>query len=128
MAGGPVVMALGALLLLTVAEQFSYWWQVLPSIVVFGVGLTMTVAPLTTAVLGSIDESRSGIASAVNNALARIAGLATVAALGTITAGSLNLPGFRRAAVVTAVLMAAGGAASALGIRNTPQAAASRRE
>ncbi len=125
MASGPVVMALAALLLLTVAEQFNYWWQVLPSIVVFGVGLTMTVAPLTTAVLGSIDESRSGIASAVNNALARIAGLATVAALGAITAGSLNLPGFRRAAVVTAVLMAAGGAAAALGIRNNaPQAAA----
>src|SRR5690606_12962441 len=86
MASGPVVMALAALLLLTVAEQFNYWWQVLPSIMVFGVGLTMTVAPLTTAVLGSIDESRSGIASAVNNALARIAGLATVAALGAITA------------------------------------------
>jgi EmrB/QacA subfamily drug resistance transporter len=122
MAAGPVVMAVGTLLLLTVAEQFNYWWQVLPSIVVFGAGLTMTVAPLTTAVLGSIDESRSGIASAVNNALARIAGLATVAALGTITAGSLDLPGFRRAVVVTAVLMAAGGAASALGIRNSPAA------
>ena len=122
MAGGPVVMAIGALLLLTVAEEFNYWWQVLPSIVVFGAGLTMTVAPLTTAVLGSIDESRSGIASAVNNALARIAGLATVAALGAITAGSLDLPGFRRAAVATAVLMAAGGIASALGIRNPPQA------
>jgi EmrB/QacA subfamily drug resistance transporter len=124
MTAGPVVMAVGTLLLLTVAEQFNYWWQVLPSIVVFGAGLTMTVAPLTTAVLGSIDESHSGIASAVNNALARIAGLATVAALGAITAGSLNLPGFRRAAVVTAVLMAAGGAASALGIRNPPRAAA----
>lgn len=121
MAGGPVVMALGALLLLTVAEEFNYWWQVLPSIVVFGAGLTMTVAPLTTAVLGSIDESHSGIASAVNNALARIAGLTTVAALGAITAGALDLPGFRRAAVVTAVLLAAGGAASALGIRNAVQ-------
>jgi hypothetical protein len=111
-------MVCGALLLLTVTEAFNYWWQVLPSIVVFGLGLTMTVAPLTAAVLGAIDESRSGIASAVNNAVARIAGLVGVAALGAITAGSLDLPGFRRAAVATAVLMAAGGAASALGITN----------
>lgn len=118
MAGGPAIMAIGALLLLTVSREFNYWWQVLPSIVVFGAGLTMTVAPLTAAVLGSIEESRSGIASAVNNAVARIAGLVTVAALGVITAGSLDLPGFRRAAVVTAVLMAAGGVASALGISN----------
>ena len=118
MAGGPVVMAAGALLLLTVSDRFNYWWQVLPSIVVFGVGLTMTVAPLTAAVLGGVDEARSGIASAVNNAVARIAGLVTVAALGAITAGLLDLPGFRRAAVVVAVLMAFGGAASALGITN----------
>jgi EmrB/QacA subfamily drug resistance transporter len=118
MAGGPVVMVCGALLLLTVTEAFNYWWQVLPSIVVFGLGLTLTVAPLTAAVLGDVDESRSGIASAVNNAVARIAGLVTVAALGAITAGALNLPGFRRAAVVTAVLMALGGAVSAAGITN----------
>lgn len=118
MTGGPAVMVVGALLLLTVQPAFNYWWQVLPSIVVFGTGLTMTVAPLTAAVLDCIDESRSGIASAVNNAVARIAGLVSVAALGAITAGSLDLPGFRRAAIVIAVLMALGAAASAIGITN----------
>lgn len=118
MASGPLVMAVGALLLLTVSTDFNYWWQVLPSIVVFGCGLTMTVAPLTAAVLDCIEDARSGIASAVNNAISRIAGLVTIAALGVITAGSLDLSGFKRAAVVTAVLMAIGGVVSALGISN----------
>ncbi|WP_442921824.1 MFS transporter [Microbacterium sp. CH12i] len=72
---GPLLMAAGALLLLTVSNEFSYWWQVLPAMIVLGLGLALTVAPLTSAVLGAIDESRSGIASAVNNAISRVAGL-----------------------------------------------------
>lgn len=117
---GPLVMAVGAVLLLTVRDDFSYWLQVLPSVVVFGVGLTLTVAPLTSAILGAIDPARSGIASAVNNAVARVAGLVAIAALGVIVGGKLDLTGFYRAAVVTAALMAAGGIASWLGIRNPP--------
>ncbi|HEU0257002.1 MAG TPA: MFS transporter [Microbacteriaceae bacterium] len=115
---GPALMAVGALLLLTVGRDFNYWWQVLPSVVVSGVGLTLTVAPLTAAVLSSIDTARSGIASAVNNAVARVAGLVTVALLGLIAGGSLDLVGFRRAALVTAALMVAGAIASFLGIRD----------
>lgn len=118
MTAGPLVMAAGVLLLLTVSEDFSYWWQVLPSVLVFGIGLTLTVAPLTSTILGSIDESRSGIASAVNNAVARVAGLIVIALLATIVGGSLDLAGFHRAAVVTAVLLAAGGIVSFLGIRD----------
>ncbi|WJL95249.1 MFS transporter [Microbacterium sp. ET2] len=115
---GPLLMAVGALLLLTVSEDFDYWWQVLPSVVIFGVGLAATVSPLTSAILGAIDSSRSGIASAVNNAVARVAGLLVIAALGTIVGGSLDLDGFHRAAIVTAVFLAIGGAVSWLGIRN----------
>lgn len=115
---GPIVMAAGALLLLTVSEDFSYWWQVLPSVLVFGAGLTLTVSPLTAAILGAVDASRSGIASAVNNAVARVAGLLVIAMLAAILGGSLDLDGFHRAAVVTAVLMAAGGVVSFLGIRD----------
>lgn len=115
---GPLLMAVGALLLLTVSEQFDYWWQVLPSVVIFGLGLALTVSPLTSAILGAIDSSRSGIASAVNNAVARVAGLLVIAALGTIVGGSLDLDGFHRAAVVTAVFLAIGGAVSWFGIRN----------
>lgn len=115
---GPLVMAAGALLLLTVSTEFSYWWQVLPSVIVFGAGLTLTVSPLTSAILGSIDTERSGIASAVNNAVARVAGLIVIALLATIVGGSLDLDGFHRAAVVTAALLAVGGAVSFAGIRN----------
>lgn len=121
MTAGPAVMAAGALWLLTVREDFDYWTQVLPAVVVFGTGLTLTVAPLTAAVLGAIEPARSGIASAVNNAVARVAGLVAIAFLGVITAGALDLDGFRRAAVVTAALMALGAATSFAGIRNPPR-------
>ena len=116
---GPIVMGLGALLLLTVTPEFSYWTQVLPSVLVFSLGLTITVAPLTSAILGAIEPERSGIASAVNNAVARIAGLVVIAMLAGILGGSLDLDGFHRAALVTAAMMIAGGVISFLGIRNT---------
>ena len=115
---GPLVMAGGVALLLTVREDFDYWTQVLPSVLVFGIGLTLTVAPLTAAILGAIEPARSGIASAVNNAVARVAGLISVALLGVIVGGVLDLDGFYRAAVVTAALMAVGGVISFVGIRN----------
>ncbi|MEN2738462.1 MFS transporter [Microbacterium sp. X-17] len=117
---GPLVMAIGSLLLLTVSPDFNYWLQVLPGIVLFGLGLATTVSPLTSAVLGAVDTARSGIASAVNNAVARVAGLLAVAMLAAITGGSLDLTGFHRSAIVTAVLLTAGGIASFLGIRNPP--------
>lgn len=120
---GPITMGIGALLLLTVGTEFSYWWQVLPSMIIMGLGLSLTVAPLTSAILGAIESERSGIASAVNNAVARVAGLLTIAALAAIVGGSLDLDGFHRAAIVTAVLMIAGGLVSFLGIRNPSHAA-----
>jgi EmrB/QacA subfamily drug resistance transporter len=120
---GPITMGIGALLLLTTTTEFSYWWQILPSMIVMGAGLALTVAPLTSAILGAIEPERSGIASAVNNAVARVAGLIAVALLATIVGGSLDLDGFHRAAVVTAALMIAGGVTSFLGIRNPQRAA-----
>lgn len=122
MSAGPLLMAAGALLLLTVAPEFSYWWQVLPSMIVLGLGLSLTVAPLTSAVLGAIDEERSGIASAVNNAISRVAGLIVIAMLSTIVGGTLDLDGFHSAAWVTAALMAAGGVVSWIGIRRIDSA------
>lgn len=120
---GPLVMAAGALLLLFVAQEFDYWWQVLPSMILMGLGLAVTVAPLTATVLGSVDATHSGIASAVNNAVARVAGLLSVAMLSTIVGGTLNLVGFHNAAIVTAVLMTLGGIASWIGIRGTSTSA-----
>ncbi|MGX1792728.1 MFS transporter [Microbacterium sp. NPDC055312] len=120
MTAGPLLMAVGSLLLLTVASDFDYWWQVLPSMIVLGLGLALTVAPLTSAILGAIDERRSGIASAVNNAVSRVAGLLVVALLSTIVGGSLDLDGFHSAVIVTAALFAAGGVVSWIGIRRNP--------
>ncbi|BDZ40490.1 MFS transporter [Microbacterium suwonense] len=119
---GPLLMAAGALLLLTVGSDFTYWWQVLPAMVVLGLGLSLTVAPLTAAILGAIDEHRSGIASAVNNAVSRVAGLLVVALLSTIVGGTLDLDGFHSAAWVTATLFAVGGVVSWIGIRRNPAA------
>lgn len=118
MTAGPLLMAAGSLLLLSVSEQFDYWWQLLPGMIVLGVGLAATVSPLTSAILGAIEPERSGIASATNNAIARVAGLIAIAALATIVGGMLDLEGFHRAAWATALLMALGGVVSWLGIRN----------
>lgn len=120
---GPILMGIGALLLLSVDEDFSYWWQVLPSVLLSGLGLAITVSPLTSAILGSIGPERSGIASAVNNAVSRVAGLLTIAMLALIIGGELDLDGFHRAAVVTAGLLVAGGLISFVGIRNPQRAA-----
>lgn len=115
---GPLIMAAGAALLLTVSDAFDYWWQVLPAMVLLGLGLAVTVSPLTSAILGAADHSRSGIASAVNNAVARVAGLLAIAALAAITGGALDLVGFHRAAIVTTVLLVVGAIVSFIGIRN----------
>lgn len=117
---GPLLMAAGSLLLLTVATDFDYWWQVLPAMIVIGLGLSLTVAPLTSAILGAIDEQHSGIASAVNNAVSRVAGLLVIALLSTIVGGTLDLSGFHQAAWATAALMATGGLVSWIGIRRMP--------
>ena len=115
---GPIVCGAGVLTMLLVRSDFDYWWQMLPGIVIFGIGLTLTVSPLTSAILGAIEPERSGIASAVNNAVSRVAGLIVTAMLGVITGGALNLDGFHRTVVVMAALLVAGGLVSFAGIRN----------
>jgi ATP/ADP translocase len=117
---GPIIMGAGSLLLLTVSKDFNYWWQILPFVLVFGIGLTLTVSPLTSAILGSIGSESSGIASAVNNAVSRVAGLLVIAMLATIIGGQLDLDGFHRGAIVTAGMMLVGSLVSFAGIRNNP--------
>ncbi|HWH25649.1 MAG TPA: MFS transporter, partial [Pseudolysinimonas sp.] len=120
---GPIIMGLSALLFLTVSQDFNYWWQILPGIVLFGFGLTLTVSPLTSTILGAIETSRSGIASAVNNAVARVAGLVATALVSIIVGGSINLVGFHRAVIVSAGLLIVGGVVSLIGIRNAARIA-----
>lgn len=116
---GPLVAGAGFLLMLRFDESADYLTQVLPAVVVFGFGMAITVAPLTAAILGAIDPARSGIASAVNNAVSRVAGLIAVA-LASLIAGSavLDLGGFHRVVLVTAVFFVVGGLVAFAGIRN----------
>jgi MFS family permease len=106
--------------MVTTRMPVDYWTQLLPGILLFGVGLSVTVAPLTAAILGSVSEEQSGIGSAVNNAVARVAGLVGVAVLGLIVGPTLDLDGFHRVLLVTALLLVVGGLVSAVGIRNPP--------
>lgn len=119
---GPIIAGVGYLALLGVGEQVNYFVNVLPGILLFAVGLSMTVAPLTAAVLGSVSAAQSGIGSAVNNAIARIAGLIAIAMLGVIVVGELDVDGFHRVLVVTAALLVIGGVVSFVGIRNPRRA------
>lgn len=128
MGAGPLVAAAGILLLLRTGLATSYVADVLPAVLVFSLGLTMTVAPLTATVLADADESDAGIASAVNNAVARVAGLVGVPIAGIVAANTLvgdtfaadgsSVDAFHRVVVICAALVAAGGAVGALGIAN----------
>ncbi len=81
---GPFTVALGFLLMVRFGTSVSILTDVLPALLVFSLGLSLTVAPLTATVLGDVEESEAGIASAVNNAIARTAGLIAVAAVGAV--------------------------------------------
>ena len=84
MGTGPVVGAAGLAILLAVDENPSFLTEILPSTILFGIGLAMVVAPLTTTVLDSVEERHIGIGSGVNNAVARVAGLLAIAVLGAV--------------------------------------------
>jgi hypothetical protein len=85
---GPIVAGVGLLLLLMIDQEPDYATEVLPGVVVFGFGMAATVAPLTATVLGAVDERHAGVASGVNNAVARVAGLLAIAVLGAAVASS----------------------------------------
>jgi MFS family permease len=114
---GPLVIAVGLLWMAQIEPGDSYLGSILPPIVVFGLGLTMVVAPVTATVLAAAPARNSGIASGVNNAVARVAGLLAVAVL-PIVAGLTGdafydpaemTDGFQMAMVACALLAALGG-------------------
>jgi MFS family permease len=90
MGGGPLVAAVGLLLFQRVGADVNYVADVLPAVLVFALGLAMTVAPLTAAVLAGVQERQAGIASGVNNAVARVAGLLGTASVGAVVATSFG--------------------------------------
>ncbi|WP_111765449.1 MFS transporter [Nakamurella deserti] len=118
MAAGPVIAGVGYLLMLGAEVPLQLWTQLMPGIVVFGVGLAVTVAPLTSAILGGIAERHAGIGSAVNNAVSRVAGLVAIAFAGVIAGGVLDLDGFHRLVAWTAGLLITSGLLAAVGITN----------
>jgi EmrB/QacA subfamily drug resistance transporter len=90
MGGGPLVAAAGQLLMLRVGADADYVTELLPALLVFSIGLSATVAPLTATVLADADEEHAGIASGINNAIARAAGLLGVAAIGAVIAAQFT--------------------------------------
>lgn len=123
---GPIIAGIGQALLIRVGEHANYVLDVLPAVLVFGLGLSITVAPLTTTVLAAAPDHQAGVASAINNDIARVAGLLSVAlipGLAGITPRSYADPallsrGFHHAVIVAACLCALGGVLSALTITN----------
>jgi predicted MFS family arabinose efflux permease len=118
---GPLLAAGSIAALVRLRPGFSYWVELLPPLLGFAVGLSMTVAPLTATVLANVSESDAGKASGVNNAIARVAGLLGIAVVGAAVAGSANQldeHGFRVAMAITAALVGAGGLIGLAGIRN----------
>ncbi len=123
---GPLVMAAGMVLLLRAGADTSYWTTVLPAVMIFGAGLALTVAPLTATALASVPQRHSGLASAINNALSRGAGLLAVAVL-PVAAGlsgaayrdpQLFADGFRVAMLICAGVTAAGGVLASILVTN----------
>jgi EmrB/QacA subfamily drug resistance transporter len=129
---GPLVAAAGVLLLLKTGIDTSYLADLVPALLVFALGLSMTVAPLVAAVLADADETDAGIASAINNAIARVAGLVGVSVVGVVVASTLvgdsfsvneeSVRAFHQVVVICAALVAAGGIAGIIGITNPRRA------
>jgi predicted MFS family arabinose efflux permease len=114
---GPLICAVGLLMMSRIGAGANYLTAVLPAIIVFGLGLCALVAPLTSTALGSLDDMHAGIASGVNNAVARAAGLLSVAILPLVAGlGAGNLtdaadlhPVYRNAMLICAAMMVGGG-------------------
>ncbi|MGH8933489.1 MAG: DHA2 family efflux MFS transporter permease subunit [Egibacteraceae bacterium] len=123
---GPLLLATGLLMMARVGPGSGYVSDILPAVLLFGSGLVVTVAPLTAAVLAAADARHAGIASGVNNAVARAAGLLAVAiipVLAGLTGDAYEEPavfaaGFIRATLISAVLAAVGGVLAWLTISN----------
>ncbi|OBA69852.1 MFS transporter [Mycobacterium sp. 1554424.7] len=119
---GPLIAAGGLALMARIVPGATYLGAVLPAVVVFGVGLAITVAPLTAAVLSAVSDTYAGTASGVNNAIARLAGLLAVAVLPVaagISAGPGQPlgPGFSVAMIITAAVCMVGAIIAALTVR-----------
>jgi EmrB/QacA subfamily drug resistance transporter len=127
MGGGPLIAALGLALFTRLDAEVDYLTELLPALLIFGLGLAMTVAPLTATVLADADEHNAGIASGVNNAIARVAGLVAIAAVGALVAAQFGSslderlgPSARRPEVTRAVEQAKKQPLAVVRVRGVP--------
>ncbi len=116
---GPILAGIGILLLLPLGAGAHYAPDILPGILLFSIGLALTVTPLTTTILASVHKSESGIASAVNNAVSRVAGLVVIALLGLFGASNVY-----PAAVILCGVLAIGAGLLSLALVRNPAARA----
>ncbi|WP_275451068.1 MFS transporter [Arthrobacter sp. Br18] len=125
---GPVICAAALLLMLRIGVGASYLTDVLPAVLILGLGLSLLVAPLTSTALSAVPDRQAGLASGVNNAVARAAGLLAVAVLPALAglsgaaytdADAFN-DGFRTAVLVGTAALLAGALLAVMAIRNTP--------
>ena len=117
---GPLSWAVSTIWLRVLSPGFTYWTELLPALLVFSCGLSMVAASLTATLLADAGPGDAGIASGVNNAVARVASLLGIAVVGAAIAGAsnqLDLPGYRTAMAITAGLFVLGGATGLAGIR-----------
>jgi predicted MFS family arabinose efflux permease len=118
---GPVIAGASAAVFMRLPTHVDYWTDLLPPLLGFSFGLSLTVAPLTTTVLSDAGPGDAGVASGVNNAVARVAGLFAIAVIGIAAANGtarLTEHGFHLAMLVTGALMCVGGVIGGVGIRN----------
>jgi MFS family permease len=131
---GPLIAAAALVWWAALDTSVDYWVDLFPPVLLFGLGLSVTVAPLTTAILEAPPDRLAGAASGVNNAVARVASLVAIAVVGAIiaavydgpgaalsTAGQATVDAYRAGMLCSAALVAAGGVISLLGISNPPR-------
>ncbi|BBZ46693.1 MFS transporter [Mycobacterium parmense] len=118
---GPVVAGLGVLLIRPSAQRFNILTDLLPGRIVLGIGLVVTITPLTALNLSAAEPEHSGIAAAIQNAVGRTSSLAAVGCAGVIAAGTLSDAGFARLLQATAVLFLLGAIVSAVAVTKRPR-------